>query len=63
MAIVSGMAAWQALGIGSGDNGSLQKLEIKYETKKDKKTGKILKMESFHVLFNPNELAYAKSVK
>ncbi|MCB0088444.1 MAG: LysM peptidoglycan-binding domain-containing protein [Caldilineaceae bacterium] len=63
MAVVSGMAAWQALGIGSGDSGNLQKLEIKYETKKDKKTGKILKMESFHVLFNPNELAYSKSVK
>jgi nucleoid-associated protein YgaU len=61
MALVSGMAAWQALGIGSGDSGSLQKLEIKYETKNDGK-GKILKMDKFHVLFNPNELAYSKSV-
>lgn len=62
MAVVSGMAAWQALGVGTGDSGSLQKLEIQYETKHDAR-GKILSKESFHVLFNPSEISYSKSVK
>ncbi|MEZ4660550.1 MAG: LysM peptidoglycan-binding domain-containing protein [Caldilineaceae bacterium] len=61
MAVVSGMAAWQALGIGSGESGSLQKLEIQYETKNDGR-GKILSKDKFQVLFNPNELAYSKTV-
>ena len=62
MALVSGMPAWQALGIGSGESGSLQKLQIKYETKANAK-GKILKRKKFYVLFNPSELAYRKTVK
>jgi nucleoid-associated protein YgaU len=61
MALVSGMAAWQAVGIGSGNSGSLQKLEIQYETKHDGK-GKILSKEKFHVLFNPSQVAYSKTV-
>lgn len=61
MALVSGLAAWQALGLGAGDSGGLQKLEIKYETKGDA-GGKILSTKSFHVLFNPSEISYSKSV-
>lgn len=61
MALVSGIAAWQALGLGTGDSGGLQKLAIQYETKGDAR-GKILSKESFHVLFNPTEIAYSKSV-
>ncbi|ETX05493.1 MAG: hypothetical protein ETSY2_22620 [Candidatus Entotheonella gemina] len=61
MAVVNSMAAWQALGVGSGNSGSLQKLEIKYETKHNDR-GKILKRKSFYVLFNPSEISYSKSV-
>ncbi len=61
MALVGGMAAWQALGIGSGDSGGLQKLKIRYEIENNG-AGLILKWRSFYVLFNPNELAYSKTV-
>lgn len=61
MALVRGMAAWQALGLGSGESGSLQKLEIKYETSVSAQGG-IGKKEKFDVLFNPSELVYSKSV-
>lgn len=61
MAFVNNRSVWQAAGIGPG-GGGLQKLQIEYEIKHDKQ-GKILQSESFTVLFNPTEIAYAKSVE
>lgn len=62
MAVTGGQAAWNALGLGSGGDGSLQKLKIRYEVRSDKK-GKILSYDDFDVLFNPNRLVYTRKVK
>lgn len=62
MALTGSKTAWKVLGMGSGEGGGLQKLEIRYETKADK-VGNITDWEAFKVLFNPNQLKFARTVK